>query len=67
MEPIAPGSPEEVEIRANTVVAVERIKEEARGLGLRIRSHEIDGLLWHMGQGDAYRERPYHRTVTVFY
>lgn len=67
LELIAPGSPEEVEIRANTIVAVEGIRETLQGLGLAVKSHEIDGLLWHMGQEDTYRERPYHRTPTIFY
>jgi len=67
MDLLAPGSPEEVEIRANTVVAVERIRREALGTGRSLRSFEIDGLLWHMGQGDAFRDRPFHRTATLFY
>ena len=64
---LAPGSPEEVEIRANTVVAVDRLREEAKRRGRPLRAFEIDGLLWHMGQDDTYRERPYHRTRSVFY
>jgi len=67
MDLLAPGSSEEVEIRANTVQAVESVRREAAGLGRALRSCEIDGLLWHMGQEDAFRKRPFHRTVTIFY
>jgi len=64
---LAPGSPEEVEIRANTIVAVDRLREETGKRERLLRAFEIDGLLWHMGQEETYRDRPYHRTRTVFY
>jgi len=64
---IAPGSPEEVEIRANTIMAVECLGQEARALGSEVKSNELDGLLWQMGQEDSFRDRPFHRTVTIFY
>ncbi|MGD8386242.1 MAG: queuosine salvage family protein [Desulfobacteraceae bacterium] len=66
-EALLPGSPEEVEIRANTIVAVDRLREETRRRGRPLRAFEIDGLLWNMGQDETCRERPYHRTRTVFY
>lgn len=61
------GSPEEVEIRANTIVAVEKIRQELRRLGREQRAFEIDWLLWNLGQDELYRAKPYHRTVTIFY
>jgi hypothetical protein len=64
---LEPGSAEEVEIRANTVHAVELIKEELEGLGRGLKAYEIDWLLWNMGQDDRLRARPYHRTVSIFY
>jgi len=64
---LAPGSPEEVEIRANTVWAVELIRNELERLGKDLKALEIDWLLWNMGQEDRFRERPYHRTLTIFY
>jgi hypothetical protein len=64
---IAAESPEEVEIRAATVWAVERIRQEVQTRGMNLRAFEIDGMLWHLGQEAAFREKPYHRTVTVFY
>jgi hypothetical protein len=64
---IAAGSPEEVEIRANTVWAVELLRQELGRLGKLLRPFEIDWVLWNLGQDDAFREKPYHRTVTIFY
>ncbi len=64
---IEPGSPQEVEIRANTVWAVELIRQELSRQGKEWRSFEIDWVLWNLGQEDAFREKPYHRTVTIFY
>jgi hypothetical protein len=67
MDQIDPGSPEEIEIRANTIIAVENIKNKAKDLGFSLKSCEIDGILWQMGQGAPFKERPYHRTPTIFY
>lgn len=64
---IAAESTAEVEIRAATVWAVERIRQEVQARGRTFRACEIDGLLWHLGQEASFREKPYHRTVTVFY
>ena len=61
------GGAEEVEIRANTIVAVERIRQELAKLGASVRAFEIDWILWNLGQEEAFKERPYHRTVTIFY
>ena len=67
MSLLEPGSPEEVEIRANTILAVERIREVLRGKGKDFTSPEIDWLLWNLGQEDLFREKPYHRTISIFY
>ncbi len=64
---IEAGSPEEVEIRANTIWAVELIRQELERMGKSLRAFEIDWILWNMGQDEAFKERPYHRTVTIFY
>ena len=61
------GGEEEVEIRANTVWAVELIRRELAGQGKTLRAFEIDWILWNMGQSDAFRMKPYHRTVTIYY
>jgi hypothetical protein len=67
MTPLEPGSEEEIEIRANAIWAVELVRRELKRLGREIPASEIDGLLWHLGQDDRFRAKPYHRTVTTFY
>jgi hypothetical protein len=64
---LEPGSQEEVEIRANTIWAVELIQKELRERGRNLMAFEIDWLLWSLGQEDRFREKPYHRTISVFY
>ena len=64
---LAAGSQEEVEIRANTVRAVELIRKELERKGRPLRAFEIDWILWNLGQGAEFKKRPYHRTVTIFY
>jgi len=62
-----PGSEEEVEIRSNTIWAVELIRQEMTRLEKEVRASEIDWLLWNLGQDDRFRAKPYHRTVTTYY
>jgi len=64
---LEPGSLEEIEIRANTIWTVELIRRELKRMGKALRAFEIDWLLWNLGQDDAFREKPYHRTVSIFY
>jgi hypothetical protein len=64
---IEAGSREEIEIRANTVLAVELIRQELERLGKTLRSFEIDWVLWSLGQRPEYKQTPYHRTVTIYY
>jgi Potential Queuosine, Q, salvage protein family len=61
-----PGSPEEVEIRAATVVAVEELRDRLATGGRHLKSVEVDWMLWDYAQG-LFPVRPYHRTRTVFY
>ena len=61
------GSIEEVEIRANTIWAVDLIRQKMESMGRTFRAFEIDGILWNMGQYEAFRTKPYHRTVSIFY
>ncbi len=66
-EELPAGSPEEIEIRAHTIWAVELLKQELEQLGRSLRSFEIDWLLWNLGQCEEFRQKPYHRTRTIFY
>ena len=71
-EELKPGSEEEVEIRAATVTAVERIRVavgekfggEGRGLP---KALFLDWYLWELGEAARHEHRPHHRTLTVFY
>lgn len=66
-EELPAGSPEEIEIRAHTIWAVELLKRELEKRGRALRSFEIDWLLWNLGQREEFRQKPYHRTRTIFY
>jgi hypothetical protein len=63
---LAPGEPAEVEIRAATVVAVERLRDALADRGRPLMAIEVDWMLWDLSQG-LYPVRPYHRVRTVFY
>lgn len=67
LESIPPGSPEEVEIRANTIWAVELLREELHHLRRELLAIELDWLLWELGQRASFKQKPHHRTVTIFY
>jgi hypothetical protein len=61
------GSEEEVELRAATVVAVERLHSKLIARGARILVIELDWLLWQRGEQIKDSIKPHHRTLTVFY
>jgi hypothetical protein len=66
-ELIPAGSPEEIEIRALAVHAVERIATDLRASGVLVTARELDYILWNRGSGEEYKTLPRHRTRTVFY
>jgi hypothetical protein len=66
-ELIAAGSPEEVEIRAVAVHAVERIAGALQASGIATSARRLDYLLWNRGAGEIYKALPRHRTRTVYY
>jgi hypothetical protein len=59
---LLPPGEEEREIRACAVHACELIAAE-----LGVPPRVLDVWLWDRGQGPRYKERPRHRTRTVFY
>ena len=61
------GCSDEVEIRANTIWAVELIRQELERMGKGLRAFEIDWMLWNLGQRGEFKVKPYHRTLTIFY
>lgn len=66
-ELLTQGSPEEVEIRACAVHAVELMAQSLRAAGESITSAALDQLLWTRGGGAAYKARPRHRARCVYY
>ncbi|MDW3217688.1 MAG: queuosine salvage family protein [Acidimicrobiales bacterium] len=67
VEDIAVGSPEEVEIRACGLHAVELLRDELAAEGTRITSGDLDNVLWNLGAGPRYKAVPRHRCRCVFY
>lgn len=61
------NSEEEVEIRAGTIVAVERLKEALASAGRGISVREIDWLLWNESIVPGRLDVPHHRTITTSY
>jgi Potential Queuosine, Q, salvage protein family len=57
------GSPEEVEIRACALHAVELLVADRPGTC----AAEIDQLLWHRGRGPRYKSAPRHRSRSTAY
>jgi hypothetical protein len=66
-ELIPAGSPEEVEIRAGALDAVERCVAALRGRGLEMTAQKADQLLWIAGHSREMKSQPRHRTRTTFY
>jgi hypothetical protein len=66
-EPIRAGSPEEVEIRAAAVHAVERCVDVLRVAGVATTAHRLDHVLWSRGQSPEVKARPRHRARSVYY
>ena len=66
-EVIIYGSPEEVEIRACMVIAVERIRDVLREKGINWTAVEVDWLLWQMGEKEKDTIPIHHRTLSIFY
>ena len=61
------GSPEEVEIRAAAVHAVERLVAEVREGGGHATARALDYQLWRRGHDRRMKARPRHRARTVYY
>ncbi|HWQ11149.1 MAG TPA: queuosine salvage family protein [Roseiflexaceae bacterium] len=67
-QPIDAGSPEEVELRACALHAVELMAESLRASGHAVWPMQLDYLLWNRGQQPAYKQaKPRHRARSVYY
>mmetsp|Transcript_28430 Transcript_28430/g.28741 ORF Transcript_28430/g.28741 Transcript_28430/m.28741 type:complete len:335 (+) Transcript_28430:47-1051(+) len=60
------GSKEEIEIRACTIIAVERLHKELIKLGGNMLVIELDWLLWQKGEAIKDTLAPCHRTRTIY-
>lgn len=67
MELIPGGSEEEVEIRANTIQAVELIGKRLLERNIHVEPIYINDHLWLLGQNKSPDDLPYHRTRTTYY
>lgn len=66
--PLIHSEQEEVDIRTNTIWAVEFIRQELEKIGKRkIMPTGINDHLWLMGQDKSKHAKPYHRTLTTAY
>ncbi len=61
------GSPEEVEIRAAAVHAVELCVAQLRKSGVKLTARQLDTILWTRGQLPAMKAHPRHRARTTNY
>lgn len=61
------NSNEEIEIRANTIWAIEYIKQIVAKRNPKIMSSEINDHLWLAAQEKFSDDKPYHRTRTTAY
>jgi hypothetical protein len=66
-ELLAPGSAEEVEIRACAVDAVEQIAARMRERGSPVSARDLDDWLWRRGGEPRYKARPRHRSRCSYY
>jgi hypothetical protein len=61
------GSPEEVELRAGAVQAVELVAGARAAAGQPLTPAEIDAALWNRGAGERYKSRPRPRSRNTAY
>ena len=66
-QPIVHDRPEEVEIRACALHAVELIVAALRRTGANVTAAEVDQLLWNRGQQPRYKAVPRHRCRCTAY
>ncbi|MEW5718096.1 MAG: queuosine salvage family protein [Chloroflexota bacterium] len=64
---LAAGSPEEIEIRAATLWAVEFLRDALARRGRKLWSVQVDWILWEASQARFEGMKPYHRVRTIYY
>jgi hypothetical protein len=64
---ISSSSEEEIEIRANTIWAVDLLTQALKEKFPAINSAKVDELIWLKGQFKSPNDKPYHRCRTIWY
>jgi len=64
---IPSGSDEEIEIRASTIWAIELTTQELKKRFPEANAAKVDGIFWFKGQVKSPDDKPYHRTLTIWY
>ncbi|MDD3532343.1 MAG: queuosine salvage family protein [Candidatus Shapirobacteria bacterium] len=64
---IPAGSDEEIEIRANTIWAIELATQKLMEKFPQASAAKVDGIFWFRGQTKSPDDKPYHRTRTIWY
>ena len=67
VDDIAVGSPEEIEIRACGLHAVEQLRAALADRGERLSTGDLDNVLWNAGAAPRYKAIPRHRSRCVYY
>jgi hypothetical protein len=67
LKEIISSSEEEIEIRANTIWAVELLTQALKEKFPAINSAKVDELIWLKGQIKSPNDKPYHRSRTIWY
>ena len=66
-EPLEAGSPEEVEIRACALHALEGCVHAMRAAGVETTAQQLDSILWNRGQLPELKALPRHRARSFYY
>ncbi len=66
-KPLLKDSPQEIEIRAGMVWAVELLRHALIEHGRTLNSVQMDWFLWDASQGNVKGMKPYHRVRTIYY
>lgn len=65
---LPPGSEQEVEIRASSIIAIEKFSEALqKNFGTKLHSIQLDWWLWEQGERMRKQHPPHHRSQTIFY
>ena len=63
---LAPGSEQEVELRAATIWSCELLRQDLAGRGLALPAYRLDWYLWDLSQ-QLPMVHPHHRTRSIYY